>query len=171
MALLNVAQQLVFKPPSKVRLCYFKILRFKMILGYESWRQRCTPATLMLKAIMKTLVERIYVVLAFMQRILMKEKQRIIKDHVELRWIMKTLRFQEINNSDSWEGLENYSGKLLEGIVEFFILKEGLRKVIQKLGYIEARVRFQQVLDVFHPRSKSCDSAKLPLSQLFYHEI
>ena len=55
MVLINVVQSMLYKPSNQDRLIFFKVLRFKMKIGFVSWQKHIKPANLFLQAILKTL--------------------------------------------------------------------------------------------------------------------
>jgi len=73
MVLINVVQHALFQPGLQSRLSYWKILRFKMILGYEAWHRHLKPKDFILQAILKTLIEKLTLAVAAVQQALPKD--------------------------------------------------------------------------------------------------
>ena len=59
MVLINIVQHAVYKPSSQERLAFYKILRVKMKVGYLAWANHIKTDKLFLRAIVKTLVDKL----------------------------------------------------------------------------------------------------------------
>ena len=68
MALINVVQQAIFKPAQQNRLLLFKTMRFKMLVGFMAWNRHLNVSSLFQQAIMQTLVEKLKVQVAVVQK-------------------------------------------------------------------------------------------------------
>ena len=120
MALINVVQQAIFRPALQDRLLLYKTMRFKMIVGFMAWNRHLKVSALFQQAIMQTLVDKLKVQVALVQKSLPRN------EHGECPITKEELRqaFKFYRNGLSWgRGIPSEMQKNLD---KFYELKEKL---------------------------------------------
>ena len=77
MVLINVVQSMLYMPANQGRLDFYKVLRTRMKIGYDSWRKHIKPANLFLQAILKTLSQKVTLIIFKIQKSLPRRITKI----------------------------------------------------------------------------------------------
>lgn len=95
MVFINAVQQALYKPSEQKNLRLFGLMRLRMFLSFASWRRRTKISTMLMQAIIRTLVDKITLILANIQQALpRKDDDSSLLSQDQIRSAIKSTKSQ-----------------------------------------------------------------------------